>query len=326
MSSRQFPTVKFRPRRIGHANLFVGNLERSMAFYGRVCGIEEVRREPGIEAGFLSNGNTHHDIGLMQSGEGSRIGRDGYVQPSSQRGFKPGLNHFGWEVDNEASLVAAWRRASEADLPLHQTTDHQISHSVYIFDPDGNLHEFYADVVDDWRAIFNPSREDLVSGKWDPAADAPDPKPHYEASPELRRMNAAPLHPLRLTSVSVVARDLARMRAFLTDVAGLEPLSEDGRSFFFAGALGRPDLELLPAREGQRPGLCQIAFELPAGEDLDASAAQLDALGILIEERVDRPEKAAIVLKDPDGLRVEFIRPSNALAVPAEVAQTVRVG
>ena len=58
--------VCFRPRRLGHANLYVSELERSMAFYNQVVGLEEVVREPAIHAGFLSNGNTHHDIGMVE--------------------------------------------------------------------------------------------------------------------------------------------------------------------------------------------------------------------------------------------------------------------
>ena len=60
------PKVDFKPRRLGHVNLFVGDLEKSTSFYTEVAGIELVRREPGIDAVFVSNGNTHHDIALMQ--------------------------------------------------------------------------------------------------------------------------------------------------------------------------------------------------------------------------------------------------------------------
>jgi hypothetical protein len=37
-----------------------------MAFSTKVCGLEEVRREPELKAGFVSNGNTHHDVELVQ--------------------------------------------------------------------------------------------------------------------------------------------------------------------------------------------------------------------------------------------------------------------
>ena len=60
------PKADFKPRRLGHVNLFVGDLEESTLFYTEIAGIELVRREPGIDAVFVSNGNTHHDIALMQ--------------------------------------------------------------------------------------------------------------------------------------------------------------------------------------------------------------------------------------------------------------------
>ena len=47
----------FHPDRFAHANLFVADVEESVAFYRDVCGITEVFREPGIKAGFLSNAN-----------------------------------------------------------------------------------------------------------------------------------------------------------------------------------------------------------------------------------------------------------------------------
>ena len=63
----------FRARRLGHANLFVTDVERSLDFYNRVVGIEEVYRKaaptdlqgPAV-GGFLSNGNTHHDIAVFR--------------------------------------------------------------------------------------------------------------------------------------------------------------------------------------------------------------------------------------------------------------------
>ena len=70
----------FKPDRFAHANLFVDDVEESVAFYRDICGITEVFREPGIKAGFLSNGATHHDIGLMQVSTKPLIGKDGTVQ------------------------------------------------------------------------------------------------------------------------------------------------------------------------------------------------------------------------------------------------------
>ncbi len=93
-------------------NLFVSDLERSGRFYTNVCGFEEVFREPGISMIFLSNGNSHHDIGLMEVTTGARIGKDGHVQVQPGQGKTPGLNHLGFEMRTEAEMVDAWRRAT----------------------------------------------------------------------------------------------------------------------------------------------------------------------------------------------------------------------
>ena len=139
--------VRFSPRRLGHGNLFVGELERSAQFYNKVCGLQEVYREPPIHAAFLSSGTSHHDIALMQISENERVGRQGHIQVPRGRGEIAGLNHLAWEMENEALLVDAYDRAKTAGVHINRTADHQVSHSVYLFDPDGNLHEFYADAA-----------------------------------------------------------------------------------------------------------------------------------------------------------------------------------
>jgi catechol 2,3-dioxygenase len=317
--------VQFAPRRLGHANLFVGLLERSMEFYNRICGLEEVRREPGIGAGFLSNGNTHHDLGLMQIGEQPRVGLRGHVQIPKGRGSRAGLNHLGWEVETEKRLVAAYERARAAGIRIHRTTNHQLSHSVYVFDPDGNLNEFYADVIKDWRTIFNPGREDLVSGPWDPDAGTASGEPNYNPRPELARVADAVFHPVRITHAVLVARDFERMRAFYTDVAGLQPVHEGPGGAFVClrGTSSRYDLALFRAGDGLSPGLHHMAFEVTDERELDEARALLGRAGIEPEVAISNRAKQSLFFRDPDGLGVEMYAPRSgdggiALAGPNE--------
>ena len=302
--------VSFAPRRLGHANLFVGDLDRSLAFYNRVCGLEEVRREPGIGAGFLTNGNTHHDIGLMQVMAAARVGREGHVQVPEGRGTRPGLNHFGWEMEHEASLVAAYRRARDAGIEIHRTADHQLSHSVYLFDPDGNLHEFYADVVENWRTIFNPEREDLITGQWDPLAGPGSERRYYPQDPKLAKVAAARFHPDRITHAVLVARDFAAMRSFFIDVAGLVPVgATDEDAVPFRGqATDGVDLALFRSRDDLAPGVHHIGFAVPDETALIAAEAKGREAGD-IELILDRPAKRSVFIHDPDGMRIEFYAP-----------------
>ena len=303
--------VRFSPRRLGHANLFVGELDRSCEFYNRICGLEEVRREPGISAGFLSNGNSHHDVGLVQVKEAEATGIDGYVQISMSRMTRPGLNHLGWELENERQLVEAYERYLAAGLDVHRTTDHQISHSVYVFDPEGNLNEFYADAMHDWRSVFNPDRDDLVSSHWDPLAARRSAEPMYPANPRLRVVEGAVFHALRITRAVLVAADLERLRRFYEDIGGLEPAHEDPDGGFVClrGTSSNCDLVLFAARDGLAPGLHHVSFELDDGTDLDAAAAALPDLGYEIEHRVDAETKRSVFIRDPDGIGVELYRP-----------------
>ena len=162
MTSKQAQMVEFKPRRLGHINLTVSDLDRSMEFYCNVLGIEEVRREPDIKAGFLSNGNTHHDVALIEVG----VLAD-----------KPGLNHLGWELENQVEQAEAYKRAQQAGIKIDYTAYHQISYGVYLSDPEGNGHEFYADALQDWRIVMRPDRFDMMTSEWSPGEPTPDPEP-----------------------------------------------------------------------------------------------------------------------------------------------------
>ena len=115
---------------------------------------------------------------------------------------RPGLHHFGWELESEKQLVEAYERYLAAGLDVHRTTDHQISHSVYVFDPEGNLNEFYADAMHDWRSIFNPTRDDLVRQPLGPARRVPQRGAHVSGEPpparrRRRGVSRASHHPRR---------------------------------------------------------------------------------------------------------------------------------
>ena len=82
----------FRPRRIGHTNIFVGDLDRSMDFYRNVVGIEEAWRRENICAGFVTNGNTHHDVGMVD-----------VVNPQFHD-RRPDLFHVAFELETQVDL------------------------------------------------------------------------------------------------------------------------------------------------------------------------------------------------------------------------------
>src|SRR5262245_35250471 len=101
----------FRPRRLGHANLWVKDLKKSERFYNQVCGLTVEFTEPDLVASFLGTGHTPHDLGMIETTNGeARLGRNGLLQIPAGVGTKRGLNHIAWELENEAELVAGIRK------------------------------------------------------------------------------------------------------------------------------------------------------------------------------------------------------------------------
>jgi catechol-2,3-dioxygenase len=107
--------------RLNHAVLFVTDLERSVAFYGRAFGMTVMARLP-------RSGN-HHDLGLFGVGP----------QPARPRGSL-GLYHLAWQVDTIEELEEARHTLAELDAFTGESS-HGATKSVYGHDPDGNEFE-----------------------------------------------------------------------------------------------------------------------------------------------------------------------------------------
>jgi catechol 2,3-dioxygenase len=228
--------------------------------------------------------------------------RDFLTEVASARGAQVGLNHLGWEMESEAQLVEAYQRLRTAGISAQRPSDHLISHSIYIADPDGIYHEFYADVIEDWRQIFNLDHDDLVTSAWDPLAKPPSTEKYYPVDPPLRRVKAAPLQPTRITGATLATRHYPVMRDFLTEVAGLKVLEEiasGSRRTVFTGTTNQPDLTLMEVGQGDPLGLRMFSFQLQADCDLAECAANLAQADGPKPRLVNDPTRQAIVLSDP---------------------------
>jgi catechol 2,3-dioxygenase len=296
----------FRPRRLVHANLFVSDLERSMTFYQKVCGLREVFREEAIQAGFLSNGNTHHDLALMQASGQKRVGRDGFVQLDGGRGTKAGLNHFGFEMENERALVEAFKRARDAGVKVDRTADHQISRSAYLSDPDGNVLEFYADATDDWKEVFKSAGGGLITGAWDPGSIEGDTRRKYRTKPEFKSAAGAAFKPRRIRHAVLAVEKFDEAVKFYEDVIGLSRLAARDGYVSFAGTTGGYDIGILRAGPEVPRGLHHLGFEMSSEDDMNAAISALEQLGIQPAGRRDDAGRLSVAISDPDGIRLEF--------------------
>ena len=126
--------------------LYVSDLERSAAFYRDVLGWKQI--EAGgmrFPAAAFSSGRTHHELLLIE------VGKDAQAIPEGRR---VGLYHIGLKVgDSDDELRDALATVEAAAAKVVGTSDHTVTHSLYLLDPDGNEIELYVDVPDvDWRS------------------------------------------------------------------------------------------------------------------------------------------------------------------------------
>jgi catechol 2,3-dioxygenase len=131
---------------LGHLVLYVSDVERSAAFYGDLLGWKPVfESAPGMPVAAFSSGRTHHELLLIEVGEGAA------AQPAGRR---LGLYHFGLKVgESDDDLREAVTRLKDAGVTIVGASDHTVTHSVYVLDPDGNEVELYIDVPGvDWHS------------------------------------------------------------------------------------------------------------------------------------------------------------------------------
>jgi catechol 2,3-dioxygenase len=298
----------FKPRRLGHANLWVEDLDRSRDFYNRTCGLTVEFWEPDLVATFLGTGNTPHDLGMIETTGGkARYGRNGLLQIPEGVGATVGLGHLAWELANEVELVEGYRRAKADGVALDMTVDHQVAHSVYLFDPDGNYMEYYCDTVKDWRKVLHGEME-LITAGWDPEAAPPFEEPRYEENPEIRTVAEAPVHPRRVTHAVLLTFDLERLARFYREVGGLEEVHREDGMVFLRGSLSRYPYHLVLCRKSPGDERCyhHVSFELESERALLEAERELESRGVEPERAIDSDLKRSFFLRDPDGLLSEY--------------------
>jgi catechol-2,3-dioxygenase len=118
-------------RRLNHAVLRVRDLDRSIAFYQEVLGLEPIARMGNVMAFLRAPGSeNHHDLGLARVGPDAPLPNENGV----------GLYHLAWELDEIEDLREATQTLERLGA-LSGASDHGATKSVYGYDPDGNEFE-----------------------------------------------------------------------------------------------------------------------------------------------------------------------------------------
>jgi catechol 2,3-dioxygenase len=120
---------------VGHVVLKVRDLPRAARFYRDILGLKEVARFPGKMV-FFSAGTNHHDLAVLS------VGPEATDPPSDA----VGLYHVALKIgDSLEDLRAAKAHLEAHGIPILGVSDHRVSQSIYLQDPDGNGIELFVD-------------------------------------------------------------------------------------------------------------------------------------------------------------------------------------
>lgn len=201
--------------RMGAVHLTVGDLDRSLRYYGGEVGLDLLGREGG--AASLGAGGT----------ELLRLVEEPGAQPA---GRYAGLFHFALRVPERADLARWLAHAARDHVPLVGMSDHFVSEAIYLTDPDGHGIEIYHDRPREvWegqvgvRLTNEPLDVTSLLGELEDPASAP-----FDRLPAGTDMG----------HVHLQVADVADSIAFYRDVLGFALMAELVGSAAFLGAGG----------------------------------------------------------------------------------------
>jgi catechol 2,3-dioxygenase len=142
------------PQEVGHVVLRVRDLERSVPFYRDLLGFQVAGEIPGRMVFFTATGTNHHDLALMAVGPNA-------PSPSP---YGVGLYHVAIRLPSDDHVRRAYHKLVAAGAEVVGSSDHGVSHSLYLKDPDGIELELYADVLG-WQDLGD---EVSANRPWDP--------------------------------------------------------------------------------------------------------------------------------------------------------------
>ena len=153
----------YKPKYLGHVNIFVRNVEKSQQWYADVLGLHTYDYMPGRAAFLSADLDQSHEVALIQVGDDA---------PGQAKG-QVGLNHMAWMMHSLDDLKELYQRLKDKQIEIDRVSDHGISVGIYFRDPDGNgLEVSYELPRSEWpidEKIFSgadrPHR--LFPGPWD---------------------------------------------------------------------------------------------------------------------------------------------------------------
>jgi catechol 2,3-dioxygenase len=283
--------------RLGHVHLKVVDLERQIAFYQDVVGLQTHWRE-GASAGMGAGGED-----LLRMTENAKYPR---------LAGTTGLYHFAILLPDRRELARVVARLFSLRYP-NAPTDHVMTKTTYLDDPEGNGIELYADTPED--GVFEFADGVFLARHSDgTASDGREPLDldvlFSELSSQDRLNQPMPLE----TKIGHVHLHVANLPAALNFYHGLIGFDEKGSSatfrFGFVSAGGYHHHvglntwagEGAPPPPEEAPGLGYFTIILPSPSELDGLMERIHKAGF-------KPDEAGgvSVYRDPSQIGVSFV-------------------
>jgi catechol 2,3-dioxygenase len=265
--------------RPGHVHLTVADLDRQIAFYQQVIGLKLHWRE-GATAG-LGVGN--EDMLRLTEVGGARRFRN-----------TTGMYHFAILLPDRRELARAIARLFALQYPNYPT-DHIMTKTTYLDDPEGNNIELYTESPEDgtWSMEGGENVTRRADGTLSDGREPLDVEALFSLLSADDRLDQPMPPETRIGHYHLYVANLEQSMHFYHDILGFDNMGI-GRSFRMGMvSAGRYHHHIgfnTWVGEGAPPapagalGLRYITFVLPAQHDLDAVLERVRQAGIPIEE------------------------------------------
>lgn len=276
---------------VGAVHLDVTDAEKASSFYRDVLGLQLLSDHGGV----LRFGVPDRELVVLHPGAHAPVA-EGHS----------GLYHLAIVVPSRRELARVIARLYSLRYP-NSPTDHVMTKADYLWDPDGNGIEVYAETPEDGEWFFADdgfgARD--AQGRQRSGRDPIDLDELFKEL-SLDDVLSEPMPPgTRMGHVHLHVSDIDRSLAFYSDVIGFDLMgrsSRFGMAFVSAGGyhhhLGMNTWAGVgaPPRPPGTSGLRRFSVEVPSSADLDAVADRTQAAGLPSEEG-----DASFTLKDPSG-------------------------
>jgi len=274
----------------GYVALKVADLKNQLVFYQHVIGLQ-VNWQEATRAGLGVNG--HDLVRLTQIQNGKRY-----------RGVT-GMYHFAILFPNRRELARAIARIFAYRWP-NSPTDHVMTKTTYLDDPEGNNIELYCESPEDGFFGFDPDTGFVArhaDGRPSNGREPLDLEALFAHLTEEDRIDGPAPPETRMGHFHLYVADLIATRHFYHDLLGLDDmgLAQSFHAGFVAAGGYHHHIgyntwqgEGAPPPPADALGLIHFTLNLPNAEELERMDGLLQAKGVAFERRPD-----GLFMRDP---------------------------